>query len=149
MKRSLDNILTTHHMMGYLLNNNMVTPFFTLRVIFGPIHSYVATFVAVTENFVVTWNIFSLTLMIVAKTLLIFKWSLMAGTDDLFMGRFLFLVNLGFCFCVHLSRYWLGSMYESHEFQILSGIMVSNQINNFALIFFQCIKGHTRKLIQC
>ena len=57
MKRSLDNILTTHHMMGYLLNNNMVTPFFTLRVIFGPIHSYVATFVAVTENFVVTWGL--------------------------------------------------------------------------------------------
>ena len=92
--------------------------------------------VAVTENIVVTWNIFAMTLMSVVKTLHLFKWSLMAGTDDLFMGRFLFLVNLGLCFCVQLSRYWLGSMYESHEFQILSGIMVSDQINLFQIMLF-------------
>ena len=48
----------------------------------------------------------------------------MAGIDDTFMSRFLLLENLGFLFLSQSSRFYLGSMYESIEFQVLSGIMV-------------------------
>ena len=52
----------------------------------------------------------------------------MAGIDDTFLSRFLFLENLGFIFLSQLSRFYLGSMYESSDFQILSGIMVSEEL---------------------
>ena len=51
----------------------------------------------------------------------------MAGIDDTFMSRFLLLENLGFVFLSQASRFYLGSMYESIEFQILSGIMVKEE----------------------
>ena len=53
---------------------------------------------------------------------MIFKWSFMSGIDDNFVGEFLILVNVGFLSLSQLARYWLGSMYESQEFHMLSGI---------------------------
>ena len=134
MKRSLMNQLTSHLMLGMLLNNNLVTPFFTWRLLIGPVYSSIATFVAFIENIVVTWNVLAITLMSLVKTLLTFKWSLMARTNDLFMGRYLFRANFVFCLFSHTTRYFLGSMYESHEFQILSGIKVSIILGKVPLI---------------
>ena len=51
----------------------------------------------------------------------------MAGLNDTFMSRFLFLETLGFLFLSQLSRFYLGSMYESVEFQVLSGIIVEEE----------------------
>ena len=59
--------------------------------------------------------------MTLVKVLMIFKWSFMTGIDDNFVGEFLILVNVGFLSLSQLARYWLGSMYESQEFHMLSG----------------------------
>ena len=79
MKRSLNNQLTSHLMFSMFLNNNVTLPIFIWRVIFGPIHQYISTFVAFLRNFYVTWNLLLLTQMTVVKSLLIFKWPLMSG----------------------------------------------------------------------
>lgn len=51
----------------------------------------------------------------------------MAGLDDTFMARFVLLENVGFIFLCQISRFYLGSMYESIEFQVLSGIRVTEE----------------------
>ena len=79
MKRSLNNQLTSHLMFGMFLNNNVTLPIFIWRLIFGPIHQYISTFVAFLRNFYVTWNLLLLTQMTVVKSLLLFKWPLMSG----------------------------------------------------------------------
>ena len=45
--------------------------------------------------------------------------------DDIFIGRFVLIWNMIFLFITNSTRYWLGSMHESLEFQLLSGIKVS------------------------
>ena len=59
------------------------------------------------------------------KTVLLFKYSWISGMDDVFIERFLLLTNLISQVVIQTFRYWLGSMYESREFQLLSGIKVS------------------------
>ena len=58
--------------------------------------------------------------------------------DDVFIGRFIFIWNFSFLAMIHLTRYWLGSMHESLEFQLLSGIKVSYQ-NVFWPIFIKTL----------
>ena len=45
--------------------------------------------------------------------------------NDLFVGRSLLLINFISQVVTQTFRYWLGSMHESREFQVLSGIKVS------------------------
>ena len=58
--------------------------------------------------------------------------------DDVFIGRFVLIWNLIFLLITNSTRYWLGSMHESVEFQILSGIKVSYD-NVFYPIFARVI----------
>ena len=59
------------------------------------------------------------------KTVLLFKYSWISGMDDVFIDRVLLLTNLISQVVIQTFRYWLGSMHESREFQLLSGIKVS------------------------
>ena len=59
------------------------------------------------------------------KTVLLFKYSWISGMNDIFIERFLLLTNLISQVVIQTFRYWLGSMHESREFQVLSGIKVS------------------------
>ena len=59
------------------------------------------------------------------KAVLLFKYSWISGMDDVFIERFLLLTNLISQVVIQTFRYWLGSMHESREFQLLSGIKVS------------------------
>ena len=72
------------------------------------------------------------------QTLIAIKFSRIVGMDDLFIGRFIFIWNLLFLAIIHSTRYWLGSMHESLEFQLLSGIKVSYQ-NVFWPIFIKTL----------
>ena len=62
----------------------------------------------------------------------------MAGMDDVFIGRFVLIWNLTFLLITNSTCFWLGSMHESLEFQILSGIKVSYD-NVFYPIFTRLI----------
>ena len=82
------------------------------------------TMLSTLRNVYVSWGVLLMTEMSIVKTLMIYKWSFMAGLDDLFMGKFLLRINSTICLLAHIFRYWLGSMYEAHEFPMLSGIKV-------------------------
>ena len=69
---------------------------------------------------------------------MLFNFSRVAGMDDVFIGRFVLIWNLIFLLITNSTRYWLGSMHESLEFQILSGIKVSYE-NVFYPIFVRLI----------
>ena len=88
----------------------------------GPLYIPIATYVSLLNNICTSWYLLTLTQMTFVKVLVIFKWSFMTGIDDNFVGEFLILVNVGFLSLSQLARYWLGSMYESQEFHMLSGI---------------------------
>ena len=124
MKRSLKNQLLAQ--MGYsmIINNTICTPLLTLRIYFGPLSPEIAAFNSFWKNISMFWIFTYLTEVFVVKALMLNKFSHMARLDDTFMSRFLFLENLGFLFLSQSSRFYLGSMYESIEFQVLSGIMV-------------------------
>ena len=124
MKRSLKNQLLAQ--MGYsmIINNTICTPLLTLRIYFGPLSPEIAAINSFWKNVSMFWIFTYLTEVFVVKTLMLNKFSYMARLDDTFMSRFLFLENLGFLFLSQSSRFYLGSMYESIEFQVLSGIMV-------------------------
>ena len=50
------------------------------------------------------------------------KWSVVAGMNDEFIGKFIFGANFGLITTMHLSRYFLGSHRESVHFQLLTGL---------------------------
>ena len=127
MKRSLKNQLVAQ--MGYcmIINNTICTPLLALRINFGSLSPEIAAFNSFWKNIAMSWSLICLTEVFVVKALMLNKFSYMAGLDDTFMSRFLFLENLGFLFLSQLSRFYLGSMYESIEFQVLSGIMVQEE----------------------
>ena len=87
----------------------------------GPLYICIATYVSLLNNICISWYLLTLTQMTLVKVLMIFKWSFMTGIDDNFVGGFLILVNVGFLSLSQLARHWLGSMYESQEFHMLSG----------------------------
>ena len=124
MKRSLSNQLTSHLMLGMLIENNCVYPIMIGRMLFGPVYSNIATFVSFLRNLHVALYMLLVTEMAMVRTLQVFKWSFMAGLNDVFMGSFLLQINYGLCIISQVFRYWLGSIYEAHEFPILSGIKV-------------------------
>jgi hypothetical protein len=127
MKRSLKNQLVAQ--MGYsvIINNTICTPLLAWRMNFGPLTPEIAAFNSFWKNISMSWALACLTELFVVKALMLNKFSYMAGLDDTFMSRFIFLENLGFLFLSQLSRFYLGSMYESIEFQVLSGIMVEEE----------------------
>ena len=124
MKRSLNNQLTSHLMFNQLVENNIATPIFIWRALVGPVHPYIALSVSFVRNFQLLWNVLMITESSVVKSLMIFKWPFMAGLDDLIIGTFLLRINFIICILSQWFRYWLDSMYEAHEFPILTGIKV-------------------------
>ena len=89
----------------------------------GPLYIPIATLASLLNNICIAWYLLTLTQMTLVKVLMIFKWPFMTGIDDNFVGEFLILVNVGFLSLSQLARFWLGSMYESQEFHMLSGKM--------------------------
>ena len=66
-----------------------------------------------------------MTEVFVVKALMLYKFPNMNGLDESFMSRVLFMVNLGFILLSQIPRLHLGGLYESYEFQIISGELFS------------------------
>ena len=56
---------------------------------------------------------------------MIYKFPLISGMDEIFIGRFLLIINIFSQTLIQTVRYSIGSFFESREFQLLSGIQVS------------------------
>ena len=127
MKRSLINQLTAEIGYSMIIHNTICIPLLTWRIFFGPLYVGIAAFSTFCKNIAMLWIMNCLTEVFIVKALMLYKFSYMAGIDETFMSRFLLMENLGFVFLSQASRFYLGSMYESIEFQILSGIMVKEE----------------------
>ena len=127
LKRSLINQITAEIGYSMIIHNTICIPLLTWRIFFGPLYFGIAAFGTFCKNIAMLWIMNCLTEVFIVKALMLYKFSYMAGIDDTFMSRFLLLENLGFVFLSQASRFYLGSMYESIEFQILSGIMVKEE----------------------
>ena len=84
-----------------------------------------SAFICLSENIFVSWNAMSFLELVVFKALLLFKFSRISGMNNFFIGRFLLLFNLISQAITQSFRYSIGSMHESREFQVMSGIKVS------------------------
>ena len=128
MKRSLNNQLTSHIVFPLLVENNIASPIFIWRALVGSVHPYIALSVSFVRNIQLLLNVLLITEWSVVKSLMIFKWPYMAGLDDIFIGTFLLRINFILCILSQWFRYWLDSMYEAHEFPILTGIKVKYSV---------------------
>ena len=106
----------------------------------GPLYLPIATYVSLLNNICTSWYLLTLTQMTLVKVLMIFKWSFMTGIDDNFVGGFLILVNVGFLLLSQLARHWIGSMYESQEFHMLSGKICVYDNRVVQLVFTSCAR---------
>ena len=84
-----------------------------------------SAFICLSENIFVSWNAMNFLELVIYKALLLVKFSRISGMNDFFVARFLLLFNLISQAITQIFRYFLGSMHESREFQIISGIKVS------------------------
>ena len=84
-----------------------------------------SAFVCLSENIFVSWNAMNFLELVIFKALLLFKFSRISGINDFFVARFLLLFNLISQAITQSFRYSIGSMHESREFQVMSGIKVS------------------------
>ena len=93
----------------------------------------IAVFNAFCESSALLWELTILNEVFVLKSLMLYKFPHMTGLDETFISRVLLLINLGFVFLSQIPRLHLGGLYESYEFQILSGelflFFIENAIN--------------------
>ena len=85
----------------------------------------IAVFNAFFERGALVWNLTIWIEVFVLKALMLYKFPYMNGVDESFMTRVLLLVNLGFIFLSQIASLYLGGLYESYEFQIISGELFS------------------------
>ena len=88
--------LLSHIMHALLLHNILCTPLFMWRMIFGPLNLYVALFESFVDNICLAWGFLCITEISILKAIMIFKWSWIAGMNDIFFGLILAQGNCGF-----------------------------------------------------
>ena len=137
MKRSVNNQLFSQIMFSGLLCNIICTPVLTWRIIWSPINSFIACFATIIENVYKSWIGICFTEMCIIKAMMVHKFPWVSGMDDNFMGTFFLICNLISLFLIHSARLWIGSMHESSEYQIYTGIKVSYENifwSNFSIV---------------
>ena len=109
-------------------NHNKIAPghykitFYSKRVLFGPLPAKVAILHSIFKNISLCWLLMCFMEVFVVKALMLYKFPYMAGIDDDFMGKFLLIGNIGFLILSQTSRLYIGSLHESLEYQVLTGI---------------------------
>ena len=122
MKRSINNQLVVHAQCGMILRNLITTPIWIARFLVGPLHKKIATFCSFWSQTISIWQILCYSEVAVLKSLMVFKWPLIAAMNDHFVGFFLILVNFGFLFITQISRLILGSFSTDKYFELLYGV---------------------------
>ena len=140
MKHSLNNQIVSQVMLSGLLDNVVCMPVLTWRIVScSPLHSTIAVITTFVYQFYRAWIVLTFIELAVFKTLMVNKFSRMAGIDDIFMGRFLLIANIFLLLLTNFGRLWIGGIHESPDYQILTG-------NIFGLKRLQKSCSHMLKL---
>ena len=90
------------------------------------INPTIAAFASFIDDLYKSWIGLCWCQIVIFNALLIFKFPRISGIDDIFMGRFMLIINILFIFLLHTARfYFFGSFHEASQYQIFTGIRVS------------------------
>ena len=84
----------------------------TWRVIFGPLNLLLSATASLSYGISSSWLFLAFAELAVMKCLMIYKFSMIAGMDDIFIGRVLLFVNCTYTFLSQIGRFYVGSMVE-------------------------------------
>ena len=107
MKRSIDNQLWSQVAMAMLLYNCVCLTIFLVRFNYGPLYFAIASFESYIANCWISWGLLILAELSVVKALSIYKFSWVVNIDEVFAGRFLLRLNLGYILVSQTSRFVL------------------------------------------
>ena len=105
MKRSIDNQLWSQLAMAMVLYNCVCITIFVLRFNYGPLYFAIASFESYIANCWISWGLLILAELSVVKALSIYKFSWVVNIDEIFAGRFLLRLNLGYILFSQTSRF--------------------------------------------
>ena len=105
MKRSIDNQLWSQLAMAMVLYNCVCITIFLVRFNYGPLPFAVASFESYIANCWMSWGLLILAELSVVKALSIYKFSWVVNIDEIFAGRFLLRLNLGYILVSQTSRF--------------------------------------------
>ena len=105
MKRSIDNQLWSQLAMAMVLYNCVCITIFLVRFNYGPLYFAIASFESYIANCWMSWGLLILAELSVVKALSIYKFSWVVNIDEIFAGRFLLRLNLGYILFSQTSRF--------------------------------------------
>ena len=105
MKRSIDNQLWSQLAMAMVLYNCVCITIFLVRFNYGPLYFAIASFESYIANCWMSWGLLILAELSVVKALSIYKFSWVMSIDEIFAGRFLLRLNLGYILFSQTSRF--------------------------------------------
>ena len=105
MKRSVNNQLWAQVISVMVLYNSVCSTLFLTRFNHGPLYFGVAAFETYIANCWMSWGLLVLAELSVVKALSIYKFSWVVNIDEIFAGRFLLRLNLGYILFSQTSRF--------------------------------------------
>ena len=122
LKHSVTDYLMTLIGWTVILHNLVCSSIWTWRIIIGPLNIMLAEFQGFVQCIFLSTVLLNLAEISLIKALMNVRWSVVAGMNDQFIGKFVFAANLALITTIHISRYFLGSHRESVHFQVLTGL---------------------------
>ena len=107
-KRSLLNRLSSQCAYPVIIHNLIITPIWSYRVFIGPLNHTMAELTVVIANSCIIWVLLCLTEALLTRAIMATSYKYVSGTNDVFFGNFIFMVNFGFSFGSHCCLGILG-----------------------------------------
>ena len=112
-KRSLLNRLSSQCAYPVIIHNLIITPIWSYRVFVGPLSPTMAELTVVIANSCIIWVLLCLTEALLTRAIMVTSYKYVSGTNDVFFGNFIFVVNFGFSFGSHCCLGILGLYFFS------------------------------------
>ena len=107
-KRSLLNRLSSQCAYPVIIHNLIITPIWSYRVFIGTLNPTMAELTVVIANSCIIWVLLCLTEALLTRAVMVTSYNYISGTNDVFFGNFIFMVNFGFSFGSHCCLGILG-----------------------------------------
>jgi hypothetical protein len=124
MKRTLFNQLLSLFCIAMIIVNVVSVPFFTARVLFGPLGHFATILFFFTSSVAVLMKLMILNEMVIFYFLLAFFKRRMSLLNDHFWATYVTMLNCLFCSLITLERLIRGDHSHSFFYEFLSGIQI-------------------------
>ena len=135
MKRSIKNKLISQSFIVLMMEIVIYNSAFAWRIIIRPLNTNVCLFVLFIHNFFAIVVAICITEFISFKVFMLYGWKYFCSMDEGFLSQTILTFNFLFGFCTQYCRWTLGSL-ETHVYELLSGILLSNKSINHIRYFW-------------